>query len=695
MLYREWMALVSKSGRILHLLSVLVILLSGCSPEASEPESTSQGGDTPDSARPSVLLITLDTTRADRLGLETDQVATPELAALAARGLYFEQAYSVTPTTLPSHTSMLTGLYPTEHGVRENGRRVSGELDLLPDLLKARGLTTAAFVSGFPLAGQFGLARGFDHYDDGFGADRTERSAGETTDAALAFLEQATGALFLWVHYFDPHDPYEPPEPFRSQYADNPYLGEIAYMDREIGRLVAGFEGRVQGQPWKLLVVGDHGEGLGDHGEDLHGNLLYQGAMRVPLIVAGSGIAPGTIDRTVSVRQVFATVLGWAGGEPHGGLLDEVGAPVLAEALKPYLQYGWQPQFMAVRDGIKVIRSGDTEVYDVRTDPAETENLVGQIDLDPTLREAISIYSAQALAEPGSGDADLSPETREKLASLGYFGSSGRPQLRKDAPNPRDMVHLYRDLDVGAGLFIRRDYEKAIPVFARILTADPNNFVVALRLAVAYSAVGNESQAAAHFDRARAIDPSSLDLRHYQAMHYLQNRQWDLAQPLFESVLAETPDRLPALKGLAQIYTRQGHLEKATQLLEQIVQIMDSPGLELTRLGELRMAQGDTPGAIRAFERAREILGNQFTFHLELGVLYLANRQLTEAASSLDQVSSMHPGYPMALFKRAQVSVLLNEADRETRVRQAWQGADDTTRPLIENEPLFDDLSYR
>jgi choline-sulfatase len=590
---------------------------------------------------------------------------------------------------------MLTGLYPTQHGVRENGRRVRSELELLSTLLAARGYSTAAFVSGFPLAGQFGLARGFDHYDDTFVADRAERPAGETTDAALAYLEKARGNLFVWVHYFDPHDPYEPPEPFRSQYRDDSYLGEIAYMDREVGRLVAGFESHVEGQPWKIVVVGDHGEGLGDHGEALHGNLLYQGSMRVPLIVAGSEITHGRVDRAVSVRQIFATVLGWAGDRRPGSLLDDAGPPVLGEALKPYLQYGWQPQFMAVHEGIKVIRSGDTEVYDLRTDPGETENLVGQIDLEPELREAISTYSAEALAEPDTQQTDLSPEAREKLASLGYFGSSGRPQLRKDAPNPKDMVHLYRDLDVGAGFFISRDYERAIPVFARILEADPNNFVVALRLAVAHSALGNEPQATAYFERARAIDPASVDLRHYQAMHYLQNQQWDLAQPLFESVLAETPDRLPALKGLAQIYTRQGQLKKATHLLEQIVQIMDSPGLELTRLGELRMAQGDTTGAIRAFERAKEILGSQFTFHLELGVLYLANRQLTQAADSLDQVSTMHPGYPMALFKRAQVSVLLNEADREARVRQAWQGADDTTRPLIENEPLFADLAYR
>jgi len=435
--------------------------------------------------------------------------------------------------------------------------------------------------------------------------------------------------------------------------------------------------------------VGDHGEGLGDHGETLHGNLLYQGAMRVPLIVAGSEIEPGLVERAVSVRQVFATILGWAGVERPGGLFEESGEPVLAEALKPYMQYGWQPQFMAVRDGIKVIRSGETEVYDIGTDPAESENLVGQIELEPLLGQALSDYAAAALSEEELDDGELSKEAREKLASMGYFGAEGRPVLREDAPSAKDMVHLYRDLDIGASLFIRGEYRQAIPVFARVAEADPENFMVALRVAVAHSVVGNEAAAMESFVRAREINPSSIDLRHYQAMHHFRHGQESLAQPLFESVLEQMPDRLAALETLAQIYTRQGRIEDATGMLEKVVQIKESPGLELARLGELRMAKGDTDGAIRALEKARETLGDEFTYNLELGVLYLADRRLAEAAASLERVSASHPGYPMALFKRAQVSVLLAEPDREERVRLAWAQADDATRPLIENERLF------
>jgi len=457
--------------------AAVILALAGC----SRDDDGSQSKGLPDGERPAILLITLDTTRADRLGVETSAVKTPHLKSLADRGLYFTQAYSTTPTTLPSHTSMLTGLYPSDHGIRENGRRVGAQLTLLAPRLKRLGYHTAAFVSGFPLAQQFGLARGFDKYDDAFTGNANERSAAVTTNAVLDYLALSQTADFLWVHYFDAHAPYEPPEPFLSQYPDSPYLGELAFMDAEVGRLLSAFEARFSEQPRKIIVVGDHGEGLGDHGEALHGNLLYQGTMRVPLIVAGDGIAPGSVDDAVSIRQVFDTVLEWAGVKGERSLLGSNREPVLAEALKPYLQYGWQPQFMVVLDGIKMIQSGDIEVFDLQADPEETDNLVGGIDLAPELQGAISAYSSRALDEqnsPAEAQETLSQKTVERLASLGYVGTSGRPVLRQVAPNPRDMVHIYRDLDIGSGYFTRKNYDAAIQVFSRILDVDPYNFIV-------------------------------------------------------------------------------------------------------------------------------------------------------------------------------------------------------------------------
>ena len=266
---------------------------------------------------PSILLVTLDTTRADTIGPEARGVETPFFNALAARGRRFRQAYATAPETLPSHASMMTGLYPAGHTIRENARYLPQGHPVLAERLRQTGYRTAAFVSSFVLSRRFGLARGFDVYDDELSAGHAERAARETTDRALASLERVSRQpLLLWVHYFEPHAPYAPPEPFRSRYAKAPYLGEIAAMDEQLGRLVLEFERRAPG-PVAILAVGDHGEGLGDHGESQHGHLVYQATIHVPLLVVGPGLAPGVSDTPVSTRRVFHTILDWAGPSPR------------------------------------------------------------------------------------------------------------------------------------------------------------------------------------------------------------------------------------------------------------------------------------------------------------------------------------------------------------------------------------------
>ena len=267
-----------------------------------------RGGSTPapqssTAARPSILLVTLDTTRADAIGPEAKGVETPAFDALSARALRFRQAYAAVPETLPSHTSMLTGLYPAGHGVHENARYVSATTPLAAERLRQAGYRTSAFVSSFALARRFGLARGFEVYDDALPAGKSERSSRATVDAAIADLRAGAARLrFMWVHLYDPHAPYDPPEPYRTRYAGHPYLGEIAAMDEQLGRLFTAWDALVPGTR-AFIVVADHGEGLGDHGERQHGYLLYQSTVHVPLIVAGPGVTPGPI-RSSGTRTV-------------------------------------------------------------------------------------------------------------------------------------------------------------------------------------------------------------------------------------------------------------------------------------------------------------------------------------------------------------------------------------------------------
>lgn len=673
-------------GRLLRRIALAgaVVLAASCGREPARRPA-------PPPARPPLLLVTLDTTRADVLAPEGDAAATPSFAALAARGLRFTQAYATAPTTLPSHASMLTGLYPAGLGVHENGRRVPDHVPILAEELARLGYATAAFVSGYPLERPFGLARGFERYDDELGPGRLERSSRETTERALAWLAAPEPRpRFLWVHYYDPHEPYAPPEPFRSRFASDPYLGEVAAMDHDLGRLLAAFEAAPGGRGATVLVAADHGEGRGDHGEALHGNLLYQGVMRVPLVLAGPGIAPGTRGEPVSLRQVRATLLGRAGEKAEGSLLSIASAPVLGEAMQPFLNYRWQPQVMAVAGRHKLIRSGRNELYDVLADPAERNDLAATQAPPRELLVAAAGYPLPGQGPAPAAKPTLAEEERRRLASLGYLVTQETPRsVPEGAPRAVEMAPLFADLDAAALAFGRERWAEAARLFERILARDPGNLMTAVRLAACRSFLGQDEKALAAFALASRIDPKSVEVSHYLGMHHLKAGRDDLAAPLLGEVLEAQPDRLPALEALAKVLARQGRLAEAAALLERSVPLARDPGARLAELGLLRMELGETGAAISAFERARSAQGPAFRRDLELGVLYLADRRLDEARAALDRVPAGHPESPMALFKRAQVCVLLGEPDCRERVRAAWEKGDGATRRLVADERLF------
>lgn len=660
------------------------LFLGGCA-------KTNEPADSPSKkpgVRPSILLVTLDTTRADAMGPDAAGVETPSFNALVARGRRFTRAYATVPETLPSHTSMMTGLYPAGHGIHENGRSLPAGQALLAERLQQSGYRTAAFVSSFVLARRFGLGRGFDIYED---VEDAERPAGETTDRAIEYLGgKSDRPLLLWVHYFDAHAPYAPKEPFRTRYAKNPYLGEVAAVDEQLGRLVQAFEKSAPG-PIAILVAGDHGEGLGDHGESQHGNLLYEPTMRVPFLLAGPGVGPGVVDAPVSTRRIFHTVLDLAGLDATLSLRSSA-APevVLGEAMKPFLEYGWQPQIMAVDAAHKAIFAGRNEVYELASDPKEARDIASSVTLSRSTRTALRDYP---IPSPGVARApsSLSDEDRKKLASLGYVSAGAAPVVRKDAPRPADMAALFDVIEQASDLFVREEYARAIPLLEKIRARDAFNLDAVLRLATAHSALGHEEQALRMFEKAKDLAPLSADVRTYFALHLARGARWEESVPLLEKVEAESPDRIPVLEALARVRERQGRTRDALALWQRIHSLRKASGLELVKVGELAMAAEDTEGAIRSFEAARLAQGSAFRHHLELGVLYLAARRFEEAKEALDRVSPRHPAYAMALFKRAQVSVLLREPDRASRIEAARRGADANTRELIARERLFQD----
>jgi arylsulfatase A-like enzyme/tetratricopeptide (TPR) repeat protein len=635
----------------------LLLAAAGCSREPAKNPA-------PASERPSILLITLDTTRADAIGrvamargLDTDA-----FSALEGKGRRFTHAYATVPETLPSHTSMMTGLYPGGHGIHQNARYVDAKTPLLAEQLQRAGYRTAAFVSAFVLNRRFGLARGFDRYDDEFFGGRDERNALETTDAAIQELRAPSSRpRFLWVHYYDPHAPYRAPDSRPGGSLWNRYLGEIRFMDVQMARLFGAFY-EAAGPLHAAIVVGDHGEALGEHGEAEHGRLLYEATMRVPLVIVGPGIGAGGVSTTpVSTRRVYHTILDWAGlGSEHSlrGPDEDV---VLAEGMGPFLQNGWQPQVMAVSGRYKAILSGRLETYDLQADPTESHDLGSGVAIPTGMRKAMEDYPVPS-PDVARAPANLDEDAKRRLAALGYVSAGAAPAVRKDAPRPADMATLFATMDEASALFGAAQYARAIPVLQKILAADPRNLDAALRLASSYSSLGRNADAEAAFRKAAAIAPDSQDVRTYLALHYARTHDWPRAVPLLEQVVQESPDRATAVEALGGLKVREGLAA---------------------------MERGDTPAAIAAFERARQLRGVAFRNDLDLGVLYLDARRFEDARAALDRALAAKPDDPMALFKRAQVSVLLNEPDSNARIDLARRKADQATRALIEHEKLF------
>ena len=413
--------------------------------------------------------------------------------------------------------------------------------------------------------------------------------------------------------------------------------------------------------------------------------------MRVPLILTGDDLDAEIVVEPVSVRRVHDALLAAANssGTPTAALLEPGSKVVLAEAMKPYLQYGWQPQIMAVTADTKVIRAGDLEVYDLTADPEEERDLGPEAPLSNELRQALRNYP---IPDPSATRSNLQDQSRDRLASLGYVSWDGVTRLRPDAPRPRDMAPLFADLDRGSGLFVAGRYREAIETFERVAARDPQNLMVALRLATASSLVGDLPSAERWFERAFAIDSTSVDVKHYRALHLMRIGDEAPAASLLEEVLDSDPQRAAALRQLARARANAGRVEEATSLLERLDGTGSANVADVTMLADLLMAQGRTAEAIDAFERADSFAGDQFTRLLELGVLYLADGRFNDARDALDRISSDHPQFAMVAFKRAQVSCLLGEEDRRARVQAAVAHADAVTRPLIANERLFEGL---
>jgi arylsulfatase A-like enzyme len=455
--------------RLGRFLGVLLGLAVGC----AEPQPAGPAQD--------VLLVTFDTTRADRLGPWGGSAMTPVIDRLARRGVLFERAIAPAPITLPSHVSILTGLAPRAHGVWDNAIFVlDPEARLVSEVFSEFGFRTGAFVGSFVLSPRFGLDQGFEIYrappppQTGV-AGISELPAGAVVDAALTWI----GGLgegerfFAWVHFMDPHFPYRPPDAFAG--ASHPYDGEIGYADAELGRLLASVASVRPGRRLLVAVTADHGEGLGDHGEETHGFFLYQSTLHVPLLLAGPPLegAGGTrVPAEVSLLQLPSTLLALAGLPPGAlgtsdmlPLFDSRGLgpqierrPILVETRLPYYSFRWRALRGVVFDGHKLVEGAAPELYDLRTDPGETVNLA---ERNPERRTnlALRLSSLVGGERLGLGRArSLEPGEADLLAALGYVaGSAGDDPFSDLLPDPHDRIGDLRVQALAQNLLTRAE----------------------------------------------------------------------------------------------------------------------------------------------------------------------------------------------------------------------------------------------
>jgi arylsulfatase A-like enzyme len=514
--------------------------------------------------QPDVLLISIDTARADHFSFAGDSpVMTPNVDALAAQGVAFLQAVSPVPTTLPAHASLLTGRLPTNHGVRTNGLfRLADSEQTMAENLTAAGYQCGAFVAAAVLDSRYGLDQGFAIYDDELGVDSgagaiplyLERSAEAVVAAALDWLgRQGREPVFTWVHLFEPHAPYSPPEPERSRYGSL-YAGEIAYVDRIIGQLLDTYPQVRRSRPLITVLTADHGESLGEHQESTHGVFIYDATVRVPLVIAAPGLAPGQCSSLVSLIDIVPTVLDLTGvaisDELDGVSLRQImesGAPAQGSAyIESYysrVHYGWSELRGLRTDRYKLIVGAATELYDLDADPTEMSDLSArQPEVTNELRDLLeSRYPYQT---PVTDTSLLDEESRSQLSALGYATETATSSASTTGslPDPRERMAVLARRDEAWRLLRRGRGDEAIRLLAEVVAAEPNSPRLNELLGSFYASVERWSEALAAFERVCELTPGNVEAWTNRGALLIRLGRLDEALAAYDQALTLAPD---------------------------------------------------------------------------------------------------------------------------------------------------------
>ncbi|HEY2932090.1 MAG TPA: sulfatase-like hydrolase/transferase [Acidobacteriota bacterium] len=634
---------------VCRLFLAVAALLVSCSPQAAVRTESKRP--------PNVLLITIDTLRADHVSCYgSTKVSTPHIDALAARGARFERAFAQVPLTPPSHGSIFTGSYPQLHQIRDIGGFVlDPKIPTLATLLKQAGFETAAFVGSAVLTHHVGLNRGFDVYSDDMNEEKqaerlpgvvAEIHANVVTDRALRWLEEALQrserspvkkSFFLWAHYYDPHFPYDPPEPWRARYSTDAYAGEVAYTDEQAGRLLDWIEKKNLKERTLVILLSDHGESLGEHGENTHGVFLYDSTMHIPLIAAGPGIPAGkVISRQVRSIDLLPTVADYislkAGDKVQGvSLLPAImsGQPVRSnycymETLYPKTHLGWSELRGMRTDEWKLIIAPKPELYRLGTDRQENLNVVKRYPSDADrLQKKIWEIAGAPGEKPKLQYHPVDEQTRQALQSLGYVSAGSPRELRIDmsGPDPKDRVEVLKGMDQAADLMNHDRFEDAALIFERLQPADPTNPLLYAQLATCYQRVKQFGRALAVFRK--AVENKADTDRTHAEMGGIYVRMGDLPRAIdaLEQAAKINATDLQTLENLGNAYLQLGRLDDAQRVLSSIVAQNNRHAGAHNLMGILEIQRGHPDLARKYFEKAIEYNPEVAEPYMNLGLL--------------------------------------------------------------------------
>jgi arylsulfatase A-like enzyme/lipoprotein NlpI len=683
---------------------------------------------------PNLLVVTIDTLRADHVGSYGYAAArTPRFDALAARGLRFERAATVVPLTLPAHSSLFTGAFPARHGVRDNGGYyLAPEQETLAEVLKARGYRTGGFVSAFVLDSRWGLEQGFERYFDDFdlrkfaqqaGMDAIQRPGNETVDEALRWLaEERERPFFLWVHLYDPHTPYAAPREYASLFPRGmigAYDAEIAHADAQLGRLLDALGDAERAKRTVVAVLGDHGEMLGEHGEQTHGFFVYDAAIRIPAVIAGPDVAPRAVSDQVRIVDFMPTLLELLGAPAPPGVQgtsllplargERLNLMALAESWFPRFHYGWS-ELVAIQDErFKLIRAPRPELYDLQRDPREASDLSGS---DPGRAATLERALAELLA--GLGDAKpkapatVDAETAERLQALGYVGGAVSARHLEERPrgDPKDKIGLYnllkqastasaegrldeaiakaqgalaQDPDVLEGHMLLGNFlkraerdQEAIAAYRRALALDPEHQESLFRLALAYKDQGRLADARAGFERARSLDPRNGRVLYQLADTAVRERRFEEAVAVLQDALAREVERGSFLLKLAECQIELRRFDEAERALREALAQQPPPETAWFNLGLVHEERGEAAQAMQAYEKELAANPGAYRAAFNLGRLLQRAGRPREALERLRQVASLAPEFAIGRFYLAKA--LLDAGDLAGAAREALDG---------------------